>query len=515
MTLWPFQGRGAIALCCSVVIAGIFVVSVYFLSTFVLNQTQQQGESVGVMWKLLEDKLQDKWNGQPTLGESVDPELWSDEEGRQWHLFFVFNLSRKTLGECADPVLHQRKEQLVSQRCWDLVPTEKRREIGSGDAFLKNSPNSITLVQYKDAATAGSASAVTVAVSSETKLTGLGSEARNPDGRGPAALLGKDKAVEARKRSLNQQKASEALGGGKAKLLENDEIQTAVVGYVTGIRWSGSAVGHMITLMTVFAGVMAAVSLVLFLWAWRGRERTLRLEQTSKDERLQLQRAAEEERALVVEAFRQNVFHDMGHVLGPILYRAEEIADSELRCEMMADIQLMRDILDTRGSFDYREITSEDFAIVDIAAVVCRIVEDIQRERADSTARYKGPKEVKLLCRPIGLSRALRNLVANAEKHGRGLTQIRVGEKMPGQVVIEVCDSGPGIPAAMRRKMFDPYTRGTPGVRGKDKGSGLGLWIVREIVNSHGGHVEICDTDDDSEPTVRMTLPQHPRQELT
>ena len=85
------------------------------------------------------------------------------------------------------------------------------------------------------------------------------------------------------------------------------------------------------------------------------------------------------------------------------------------------------------------------------------------------------------------LERALTNLVQNAIQHGprRGTIGIRVS----GPASIEVTDEGAGIPADQREQIFEPFYRLTP----LDRGAGLGLNMVREIVLLHGGHISVAD----------------------
>jgi signal transduction histidine kinase len=98
------------------------------------------------------------------------------------------------------------------------------------------------------------------------------------------------------------------------------------------------------------------------------------------------------------------------------------------------------------------------------------------------------------------LERALTNLVQNAIQHGprRGTIGIRVSKP----ACIEVTDEGPGIPADQREQIFEPFYRLTP----LDRGAGLGLNMVREIVQLHGGHISVTDGADGG-TCFRMTLP--------
>jgi signal transduction histidine kinase len=64
---------------------------------------------------------------------------------------------------------------------------------------------------------------------------------------------------------------------------------------------------------------------------------------------------------------------------------------------------------------------------------------------------------------------------------------------MDGNAVIEVLDSGPGIPEEMLGRAFEPFFRASP-ARGKAvPGAGLGLAIVKEIVNRHRGRITLSN----------------------
>ena len=57
---------------------------------------------------------------------------------------------------------------------------------------------------------------------------------------------------------------------------------------------------------------------------------------------------------------------------------------------------------------------------------------------------------------------------------------------------IRVCDRGPGVPLALRERIFEPFYR-LPGASEKDGGVGLGLALVRSIVQRHNGTVHCED----------------------
>lgn len=91
------------------------------------------------------------------------------------------------------------------------------------------------------------------------------------------------------------------------------------------------------------------------------------------------------------------------------------------------------------------------------------------------------------------LRQVLQNLISNAVKYspGGGQISVTVGphEGSPEEVLFSVCDEGLGIPEEYVGRLFQKYTRVDSGEAGKIKGSGLGLWICREIIKAHGGRI--------------------------
>jgi two-component system sensor histidine kinase TctE len=96
---------------------------------------------------------------------------------------------------------------------------------------------------------------------------------------------------------------------------------------------------------------------------------------------------------------------------------------------------------------------------------------------------------------PLLLRELIRNLVDNALQYtpAGGTATVRIVDDPFGQVVVlQVEDSGPGIPVVERERVFQPFYR----TLGTDvDGSGLGLAIVREIAVQHGAHIQLEDAN--------------------
>jgi nitrogen fixation/metabolism regulation signal transduction histidine kinase len=120
---------------------------------------------------------------------------------------------------------------------------------------------------------------------------------------------------------------------------------------------------------------------------------------------------------------------------------------------------------------------------------------------------------------PSQLEQVVMNLVLNARDavRGAGRVVVRTGDLAPAgaaevnrSVVLEVKDDGPGIPAEIRDRVFEPYVTTRP--QGPQGGSGLGLATVRGIVEGHGGSIEIDGGLDGRGTTMRVVLPAAPPQ---
>jgi len=127
-------------------------------------------------------------------------------------------------------------------------------------------------------------------------------------------------------------------------------------------------------------------------------------------------------------------------------------------------------------------------APVDLIAVGAEEAARVGAELQSSEGSLVVPGDERLL------RRALRNLLENARRYGGGeitlLAQRNAGP--PAAVELQVCDRGPGVPAALRERIFEPYFR-LPGHAEREGGVGLGLALVKQIAERHHGRVRCED----------------------
>lgn len=114
--------------------------------------------------------------------------------------------------------------------------------------------------------------------------------------------------------------------------------------------------------------------------------------------------------------------------------------------------------------------------------------------------------DTQVTARPLSLQRILSNLIRNAAEHAGTAPQVLV-QTVRGDASLDilVADNGPGIPVALRERVFAPFERGE--APRKRPGSGLGLAICARLVAAEGGSIHIEDGAEGG-AQFRVTLPQ-------
>ena len=151
--------------------------------------------------------------------------------------------------------------------------------------------------------------------------------------------------------------------------------------------------------------------------------------------------------------------------------------------------RLISELLDvSRIDADRLELRRQ---VVDVVAAVRHLVEGrvAVGEPADRFRVVAADALPEVWIDPDKLDQVLSNLVDNAIRHGAGTVTIEI-EPVGSGIAIAVSDEGEGVPADLRNLVFRRFWR-----TGRRGGTGLGLYIVKGLVEAHGGHVEVATAD--------------------
>lgn len=149
--------------------------------------------------------------------------------------------------------------------------------------------------------------------------------------------------------------------------------------------------------------------------------------------------------------------------------------------------------------------------VLDLVALVHHAIDDawaLARQRQVRVTLAASPDEAPCIADRMLLGRALANVLGNALKFSPPGADLAcsVGER-DGHWLVSVRDRGPGIPVALQSKLFQPFQRLHETERPEVHGVGLGLLLVRAVMQRHGGRVEI-DSAEGAGCTVTLVLPQ-------
>lgn len=135
--------------------------------------------------------------------------------------------------------------------------------------------------------------------------------------------------------------------------------------------------------------------------------------------------------------------------------------------------------------------THDDHVPLDITELLDRAAHDAMRIYPDLTVTLLPSPTVLMLGLPTGLRLVIDNAIANAAKHGQA-TQVQLSAiTSRAGVEIAVDDDGTGVPEDERVAMFERFTRGS---RASSSGSGLGLALVAQQAELHGGTASLKDS---------------------
>jgi signal transduction histidine kinase len=144
---------------------------------------------------------------------------------------------------------------------------------------------------------------------------------------------------------------------------------------------------------------------------------------------------------------------------------------------------------------------------VSLPVIAARVAERFASQSGSHTILTDFPDKFPLVLGDENrLEQVIANLVSNALKYAPG-GEIRIaGSLKPSQIVVCVSDEGPGIDPRDLPHIFDRFYRSNQAVK-QTKGTGLGLFLARAIIEAHGGRIWV-DSKPDSGATICFSLPR-------
>ena len=200
--------------------------------------------------------------------------------------------------------------------------------------------------------------------------------------------------------------------------------------------------------------------------------------------------AAERVEALVRshKSLLANASHELRSPLARLKMATAMLADSSpeqrdhLRSEINTDIAELDTLVDEVLLASRLEAAPEPDHLESVDLLALAVEEGARVDASVDGAAAAVHGEERLL------RRALRNLLENARRYGGGEIRVDLEDKAAAGVEIRVTDNGPGVPEAYRERIFEPFFR-LPGHAERAGGVGLGLALVRQIVERHHGRI--------------------------
>jgi signal transduction histidine kinase len=166
-----------------------------------------------------------------------------------------------------------------------------------------------------------------------------------------------------------------------------------------------------------------------------------------------------------------------------------EIDTNVAELDALVEEVLLASRLDAAQTVDQREP-------VDLLGLAAEEAARVDAAVSGSAGQLRGDERL--------LRRALRNLLENARRYGGDDVLVEI-DASAERVEVRVCDRGPGVPEALRERIFEPFYR-LPGHAEQAGGVGLGLSLVKQIAERHGGSVR-CEAREGGGSCFVLVLP--------
>ncbi len=131
---------------------------------------------------------------------------------------------------------------------------------------------------------------------------------------------------------------------------------------------------------------------------------------------------------------------------------------------------------------------------IDLRDVLKQVTEDLQTLASEKSLKlvYKpNAAKLNLTTDPHRMTQVMTNIISNAIKYtDKGTVELKA-EQIPGEVTVRIMDTGMGISAEDQKKLFAPFTRVGNVDSGTTTGTGLGMWITKQLIEILNGEIGV------------------------
>ena len=193
------------------------------------------------------------------------------------------------------------------------------------------------------------------------------------------------------------------------------------------------------------------------------------------------------------------ISHDLRTPLTRLKLQLAMLNQKDLSKEMSKDIDEMEKMLNDYLQFAKNQ-AQENTSKIDLTL----LLNSIKNQFASEKLTIYSKEKIELEVRPSALKRSFVNIIQNGLAYGNNvIVNIQKGNN---RALITIEDDGPGIPEDQYKNVFKPFFRLDKSRSLNQSGVGLGLAIVEDIINAHGGAIQLGKSKDGG-LQVRVTLP--------
>jgi len=188
--------------------------------------------------------------------------------------------------------------------------------------------------------------------------------------------------------------------------------------------------------------------------------------------------------AFEFDRMASGISHDIRTPLTRLKLQLAMLKQKEISEKMSRDIDEMEKMLNNYLQFAKTQ-TQETTSKIDLLVLLNSIKKQITSEKLSIVCN----DQIELEVRPTALKRSFENIIQNGLKYGNNVfVEVQKGNN---RVIITIDDDGPGIPEEQYKNVFKPFYRLDKSRSLNQSGVGLGLAIVEDIINSHGGNIQL------------------------